>query len=48
MINKLGQVGFDRLMLRANQSGGKDDAMTILRIKELMKELFKMTEELVK
>ena len=39
MVERLGRTGFDRLAILANQVGGKDDAMTILRIKEMMKEL---------
>jgi hypothetical protein len=39
MINRLGQQRFDLLTLRAYLRGNKDDAMTILAIKELMRDL---------
>ena len=39
MINKLGQEGFDLLMLRANTYKKRDDKMTELILNEMLKEL---------
>lgn len=39
MLRKLGQARLDALNVRANTPGKKDDAMTKLYIKELMKDL---------
>lgn len=38
-LKQLGQDRFDRLLLRKHISGTKDDAMTMLKIKAMMKEL---------